>query len=188
MRIVAGTRKGQRLEVPAGVAVRPTPGRVREAAMSILGGFFDGERVLDLCAGSGSMGIEWLSRGAGLVVFCEPDADARRALCANLARGQFGDAARVLALDGASALARLGREGARFDFVWVDPPWDAGLAGPLLAALVERGVLATGAEIWVESRGGLRPDEVPAGLHAFDRRIYGNVVVDRLRPTAEGAP
>ena len=184
MRIVAGTRKGLALRVPEGRAVRPTPGRVREAAMSILGGFLDGERVLDVCAGSGAMGLELVSRGAASAVFVEPDPDALAALRHNLERARLGAAARVLAQPAEQALPLLAREGARFEVVWLDPPWDAGLQVPLLRQLVTLDLLAPAAEVWVESDGAVTPEElVGAGggrLEHHDRRRYGNVCVDRL--------
>jgi len=83
VRIVAGSRKGHRIQAPKGVVTRPTSDRVREAVFSILGSV-EGAQVLDLFAGSGAMGLEALSRGAAGCVFVESDRQAARVIQANL--------------------------------------------------------------------------------------------------------
>ena len=83
MRIIAGTRKGHRIQAPKGTDTRPTGDRVREAAFNLIGPV-DGAEVLDLFAGSGAMGLEALSRGAARVTFVEADRAACRAIDANL--------------------------------------------------------------------------------------------------------
>jgi 16S rRNA (guanine(966)-N(2))-methyltransferase RsmD len=125
MRIVAGTYRGRRLAAPRGRDVRPTADRVREALFSILGSV-DGQLVLDLFAGTGAMGLEALSRGAGGATFVEIDRSAheivRRNIDATVTDGQHsvdlikGDAARVV-----RSLALAGK---RFDLVFFDPPYD----------------------------------------------------------------
>ena len=184
MRVIAGTRKGLRLQVPPGHIVRPTPDRVREALMSILGGFFDGEQVLDLCAGTGAMGIELLSRGCGGAVFVEQGADALRALRANLAKARFdltsAPRAEVVASSLPQALSALKKRGARFDYVYVDPPYDAGLYTATLSALADGALLRGGAEIWVESRVGLDLTTLPAGLSHQRARRFGGTTLDLL--------
>ncbi|MCB9738881.1 MAG: RsmD family RNA methyltransferase [Deltaproteobacteria bacterium] len=189
MRIVAGTRKGLALRVPEGRAVRPTPGRVREAAMSVLGGFLDGERVLDVCAGSGAMALELLSRGAGEAVLVEPDAEALLALRHNLQRARFEGQVRLLAMAAEQALPQLGREGRPFDLIWLDPPWDGELHLPLVALLARHGLLAAGGELWIEHDGRLQEAAIAqasGGRFALEqRRRYGSVCVDRWMPVAE---
>ena len=127
MRVVAGVFKGRRLAAPRGTRTRPTADRVREALFSILGDV-GGARVLDLYAGSGALGIEALSRGAGSAVFVERDAKAVAAIERNLAA--VGIEETVVRQDVERFLARA--DGA-FDLVFCDPPYDsaARLAGPL---------------------------------------------------------
>lgn len=137
MRVIAGSARGRRLTAPRGRAVRPTADRVKEALFSMLGSraALDGTAVLDLFAGSGALGIEALSRGAGSACFVEPDRTARAALADNLARCGLGDRARVIAAPVAVALRRLAAAGARFDRVLLDPPYGRGLADEALTAL-----------------------------------------------------
>ena len=184
MRVIAGTRKGLRLQVPPGRSVRPTPDRVREALMSILGGFFDGEQVLDLCAGTGAMGIELLSRGCGGAVFVEQGADALRSLRANLEKARLGltsaPRAEVLAMSLPLALSALKKRGARFDYVYFDPPYDADLYTATLTALADGLLLRGGAEIWVESRVGLDLASLPAAFSHQRARRFGSTTLDLL--------
>jgi 16S rRNA (guanine966-N2)-methyltransferase len=128
MRVIAGQYGGRRLQAPPGDATRPTSDRVREALFSVLAARVDGARVLDLFAGSGALGIEALSRGAGSAVFVERDAKAVAAIERNLAA--VGVEETVVRQDVERFLARA--DGA-FDLVFCDPPYDsaARLAGPL---------------------------------------------------------
>jgi 16S rRNA (guanine966-N2)-methyltransferase len=118
VRVVAGEYKGRRLYAPRGARTRPTADRVREALFSMLGDV-SGARVLDLYAGSGALGIEALSRGAGSAVFVERDQQALAALRRNLE--PVGARAEVRRQDVLRFLARL--EG-KFDLVFCDPPYD----------------------------------------------------------------
>ena len=118
MRVVAGEFKGRRLHAPRGARTRPTADRVREALFSMLGEV-SGARVLDLYAGSGALGIEALSRGAGSATFVERDRRALAALRRNLEA--VGADAQVISRDAERFLAR--PEGT-FDLVFCDPPYD----------------------------------------------------------------
>ena len=152
MRIVAGSRKGHRIDAPKGTATRPTSDRVRESAFSLIGPV-DGARVLDLFAGSGALGIEALSRGAERAVFVESDRDACRTINLNLDRLRLN--ATVLCQD---ALRFAATERGRYDLVLVDPPYDfdhARLAPYLPRLLDEDGLLVyeTGAKTEPELEG-----------------------------------
>lgn len=121
MRIVAGSRKGHRIAAPKGLATRPTGDRVREAAFSLIGPV-EGAAVLDVFAGSGAMGLEALSRGAGSCVFVEQDRDACRVIQANLEKLRLTGAV-VVNRDAAAALRDERAGGRRYDLVLVDPPY-----------------------------------------------------------------
>ena len=151
IRIIAGRLRNSRLEVPDLPGLRPTPERVRETLFNWLAPVIAGARVLDLCAGTGALGIEALSRGAGQAQFVEPEPRAAQALRANLARLQLD--APVAGTDAARFLADAPRP---FDVVFLDPPFTAELWEPLAAAL-ERGWLAPDAWIHVESPRGHVP-------------------------------
>jgi 16S rRNA (guanine966-N2)-methyltransferase len=165
LRVVAGAFKGRPLRAPRGVRTRPTADRVREALFSILGDV-SGARVLDLYSGSGALGIEALSRGAGSATFVDKDPRAIAAVKRNLeAVGAEGEVRRR------DALRFLGAAEGTYDLVLIDPPYDsaARIAGPLAERLPA--VLADGARVVTES-DKREPLELPLPL--LRERIYGD--------------
>lgn len=131
VRIIGGHYRRRLLSFPDSTGLRPTPDRVRETLFNWLGQDLPGWTCLDLFAGSGALGFEAASRGAGRVVMIEREAQAVRALEQN--RTLLGaNQAEILRAD---ALAWLAGNRETFDLVFVDPPFDSGLAAPVLAAL-----------------------------------------------------
>lgn len=151
MRVIAGTAKGRRLRVPAGLHVRPSGARLRESAFGILEhrGAIDGARVLDLFAGTGALGIEALSRGAASLVAVEQDRAVAKLLQSNVEHAGFADRARVVVQPAERALAQL-PAGETFDLVLIDPPYRAGLAQPVLERLAERALVTPHGLVLVE--------------------------------------
>ncbi len=177
MRVTGGSLAGRRLRsAPPGT--RPSADRVRVALFARLGDL-DGARVLDLYAGTGTLGIEALSRGAREVVFSEHARRSLDVLRANIAALALGESVRVLSGDAVRSVMRLGREGESFDLVLLDPPYAAGEVGRALAALVAAGVLAQGAVVVVES-GRRHPVPSVAGLAMRDERRYGDSVITQF--------
>ena len=169
MRVVAGELGGRRLEVPPGSQVRPTLERVREAVFSVLGQV-DGLRVLDLFAGSGALGIEAASRGAGEVVFVDSDPRAVAVVRRNLAALELE--ASVHRRDAFAFLAAVARRGdAPFDLVFVDPPYSsADRAAGRLSDLLS-GAVTDEARIVTESD---RRHPLELSLPLSFERIYGD--------------
>ncbi len=167
MRIIAGSAKGRRLATPDG-GTRPLTGRAREALFSILADRVEGARVLDLYAGTGSFGLEALSRGAADAVFVERDRLAIAALRDNI--DAVGLGGRLVADDVA---AYLGRGDGRFDLVFVDPPYalDRGTVDAVLGLV--GALLSGGGTVIVHRRtGGIGP--ASDNLRLVDRRRYGD--------------
>jgi 16S rRNA (guanine966-N2)-methyltransferase len=150
LRIIGGRHRGRRLRFPAGVAIRPTPDRVRETLFNWLQPRIVGARVLDLFAGSGALGLEALSRGAARVCFVEQDRRAAGAI-ESLAREWQEDGADVVSADALHWLANAAGM-APFDIVFLDPPYDSALLSAAAAALVSGKLLAADARIYVEHR------------------------------------
>ena len=131
VRIIGGQWKRSKLPVADKPGLRPTPDRVRETLFNWLGGELDGWRVLDAFAGSGALGFEAASRGAAEVLLLERD----RALAASLNQSRERLKADTLRVQCADALAWMAAcAPRRFELVFLDPPFDAGLFGKALAA------------------------------------------------------
>ncbi|HEY7411384.1 MAG TPA: 16S rRNA (guanine(966)-N(2))-methyltransferase RsmD [Vicinamibacteria bacterium] len=125
-RIIGGQGKGRRLTAPRGDRTRPTGARLRQSLFDILAPRLPGCRFLDLCAGSGAVGLEALSRGAAHVTLVDEDAAAVASIRANAAVLQgAGGETRVLRQEARAALAGLRASGDRFDVIFVDPPYDS---------------------------------------------------------------
>jgi 16S rRNA (guanine966-N2)-methyltransferase len=174
MRIIAGTAGGRRLRSLGG-ATRPMMDRAREGLFSSLGEAVAGARVLDLYAGTGSLGLEALSRGAASAVFVERDRRALSVLRSNVESvGLGGD---VVPSD---VGAFLERPGPLSDLVFVDPPYGRSLASveSVLEALLPH--LAGGAVIVLHRRAGGDGVAPPAGVVVVDRRRYGDTEITRM--------
>ena len=180
-RIVAGVAGGRRLVVPPS-GTRPTSDRVREALFSALDSDpgLDGAAVLDLCAGSGALGLEALSRGAVHALFVESDRRAAAVLRRNVADLGLPGAV-VRAATAAAVLAKPADR--RYDVVLVDPPYDvpaAEVAG-WLAEAEARERLAPDAVVVVERAAREGGFPWPAPLRAVRERRYGDTVLHVAR-------
>jgi len=172
MRVVGGRLGGRSLVAPGGRATRPTPERVREALFSILGPA-DGDSVLDLFAGSGALGIEALSRGAGELTLVDSSAAAVSAIRRNLAA--LGVEAEVRAQPAEAFLREARKHGRQYDLVFLDPPYRqaASLGRWLPDALTP--VLGPQARVVAES--DRREPLALAPLTCLDERRYGDTLI-----------
>lgn len=178
-RIIGGAARGRRIKAPVGDRTRPTSDRVREALFSSLDaelGSIGGLRFLDLYAGSGAVGLEARSRGAGAVTLVEQDRRTVSLIRGNLSSLGFS---RVEVLVGPVARVLGTPPRAPYDVVFLDPPYALGDAEVRadLAALTEHGWLAAGAVVVVER--GTRSGEVPwpDGLSGSRSRRYGETTL-----------
>ena len=175
-RVIAGQAGGRRLAVPDGRYTRPTSDRAREglfATITSIAGPLDGARVLDLYAGSGAVGLEALSRGAGHVLLVEQGARAVRVIRENIKA--IGLPGAVLAADRVERLLARGPGGDRYDIVFADPPYalaDAAVRR-VLDLLAEGGWLAPGALVIVERATRSGPVSWPDGYTPDRDRRYG---------------
>lgn len=171
MRVIAGTLGGRQLKAPTGDSVRPTADHVKEALFNTLQFDLEGRRVLDLFAGTGQLGIEALSRGAGEVIFTDSSKASVLLVRENLKR--CGLEATVLLTD---ALAFLSR-GEKFDIIFLDPPYDAGLYAPVLERINAVDNLNEGGIIICESRAGTALPAMRAPYRLQRSRRYGSMAL-----------
>lgn len=172
LRVAGGSAKGIPLATPRGNRLRPTTGQVREAIFNILGPSLEDQRVLDLYAGTGALGIEALSRGATSAVFVEKDPSAVEAILQSLSRTRFVTNGRVLRGRLPGALATV--EGT-FDTVFMDPPYTETSAAETLLGTAK--LLSPGGIVVYEHASRYNPPERPAGLQLSEGRTYGDTGV-----------
>jgi 16S rRNA (guanine966-N2)-methyltransferase len=174
MRLSGGTLRNRVIPVPRTSAVRPTPGRVKEALFSIVGSRIAGARVLDLYAGSGAIAFEALSRGAASAVLVEKNARQAatiRQLAADLG---LAERAQVLTMDAARAADLVD---GRFDFVYADPPYAMPAPEGVFTTLRERGSVDSGSTIVYERRSKGSAAFAAPGFATQREERYGEVLL-----------
>jgi 16S rRNA (guanine966-N2)-methyltransferase len=177
MRIIAGEWRGRPLKAPPGMATRPTADRIRETLFSMLVsriGPFDGLRVADLFAGTGALGFEALSRGAGFACFVESDAQAAAAIKANAEVLGAGTRASIVR---GSALALPKAD--PFDLIVADPPYAPGSGSAVAAAVCKADWLAPAG--WMAIETAHRDAVDPAGYSVEAERDVGRARITLLR-------
>jgi len=144
VRVIGGQERGRRLSAPRGRDTRPATARVRASIFSRLASrnAIAGARVLDIFAGSGSLGLEALSRGAKHAVFVDRAREATGAISLNLTQLRLAGRARIITADFRRALAELAEAGEYFGLVFVDAPFGADSTAEVLALIAHLGLLA----------------------------------------------
>ena len=178
MRVITGTARGRRLKELEGMETRPTTDRVKEGLFNILQFDIEGRKVLDLFAGTGQLGIECLSRGAASAVFVDRRADAVKLIRDNLKTTELTENARVVAGDSMEYLKGL-RE--KFDIIFLDPPYAAGLLEAAISHIAEFDILSPHGIIVAEHpvEKALPALSAPYRLHKTYR--YGKIALTLYR-------
>jgi 16S rRNA (guanine966-N2)-methyltransferase len=172
LRIVAGKWRSRLLRIADVPGLRPTSERIRETLFNWLTPHIAGARCLDLCAGTGALGLEALSRGAAETVFVEKSRAAAKVLRENIEMLE-STAAVVHEADAAEFLQRA--DGKKFDIVFLDPPFAADMLGDLCRLLVETSVLESDARIYLEEDRASPEASLPEGWQVIKTRNAGNV-------------
>ncbi len=183
LRIVAGIWRSRLLDIADVEGLRPTSERIRETLFNWLTMKVVGARCLDLCAGTGALGLEALSRGAAESVFVEKSPLAIAILRQNVAALET-DKASVLQADALQYLRS--DQCGQFDIVFLDPPFAADMLEDLCRLLESQAVLAAGARVYLEQdRAGKEP-ALPAGWETQKTKCAGNVRYSLIEPGAGG--
>ncbi len=169
MRIIAGKHRGRVLAEFRGQDIRPTADRVKESLFQILSERLYGARVLDLFCGSGALGLEALSRGAGFVVFNDLSAESLAVCKKNLAA--LKETGEVYRLDFRVLLRSVA---GKFDLIFSDPPYREQFTEEVLEIVAERNLLRPGGRVISESE---REERAPAGWTIADFRSYGRTKI-----------
>ena len=172
MRVIAGRAKGHRLKVPKGTGTRPATDLVRGAIFSILEtATSNWSRVLDLFAGSGALGIEALSRGAGWVDFVEQEPRCCSIIRQNLEKTKLADQAHLYCCSVAKALSFLEEE---YSIILIDPPYADTSIGSLVQQLATSKLVGTESILVVTHSPHLPLDSTYAPLHVLKERRHGD--------------
>ncbi len=161
MRVIAGSRRGFRLSGSKDSRIRPTTDSAREFVFNVLGDAFVNSLVLDVFAGTGSLGIEALSRGAARAVFVEKSRPAQSLIRDNLKKTGFSGSAELLTMPARRGLRLLAARPLSFKIILMDPPYATNLASEALEQVSELELLAAGGVMVVEH--GFRDAELTTG-------------------------
>lgn len=196
MRIIAGKAKGRKLLSPKNQgrttvtgeleATRPTLDRVKEAMFNIIQHKVPGARVLDMFAGTGSLGLEAASRGAAQVLLVERYQETYAILNENIHQLSLGDVARSRKGDAYEVLQRLRLDGERFDIIFVDPPYLNKMVDRALEAIEQAGLLATRGVVVAKFDTSETVPESQGGMVLVDRRKYGKTLLGFYQWKIEG--
>lgn len=177
LRVISGIQKGRILKSVPGKGTRPTTDKVKESVFNMIGPYFAGGRGLDLFAGSGSLGIEGISRGLDSVIFVDADRRAIETIRENLARCQFEEQAEVYRADWKKALHIISKRNLQFKIIWLDPPYHKHIYIDVLKKVCKNELIEPNGLIVCEHERSLKlPDQVEA-LQRIKFVEYGTISV-----------
>ena len=177
LRVIAGTAKGRKLLSPKGDKLtRPTTDKVKEAIFGKLQFRLPSSRVLDLFAGSGALGIEALSRGAEHAIFVDCADEAIANIKQNLTATNLLEQATIFKMPAMEALRRLSASETQFDFIFLDPPYAAGLYEEVIDEILSKKLLKADGLLVIE-----HDERVDLSKYRLDgQKRYGTVFISYL--------
>lgn len=175
MRITGGECRGRVIWAPEGLEVRPTASKIRQAFFNIVSNIVRECRFVDVCAGTGLMGIEALSRGAATLIAIDESRPQVQAINANLKKLGLADRAEVILSDAYKGLKVLHE--AEADIIYIDPPYRTQLSDKLLLGVDSLNLLAPEGVLAIEHGVATRLPDETEHLIQYDRRKYGQTVV-----------
>ncbi|MEI3606743.1 16S rRNA (guanine(966)-N(2))-methyltransferase RsmD [Pseudogracilibacillus sp. SE30717A] len=150
MRVISGEFRGRQLKSIAGTNTRPTSDKIKESIFHILGPYFGGGTCLDLFAGSGSLGIEAISRGMDSVVFVEKSSPAIRVINQNVDLVKMNAVSKIYKNDANRALQILSKKDNQFDLIFLDPPYEKVDYDKLIDQIIAGNILSSLGRIYIE--------------------------------------
>lgn len=186
--MISGTARGRSLKPVPGMGTRPTTDKVKEALFSMIGPYFNGGHVLDLFAGTGGLGIEALSRGAGQAIFVDKDPKAIEVVKHNVRVAEVEERSEIYRNDAKRALKALTKRNIAFELVFLDPPYRLKDADELLESMWSEGLIAGDATIIVEHDSKHEYPEDIGPLYIWKKVAYGEIgiTVYRISGQTEG--
>lgn len=181
LRVISGEAKGHKLKTLKSNLTRPTSDKVKESIFNILAPVIFDRDVLDLFAGTGSIGIEALSRGAHRAVFVDKSRECFQIIKENLNHTKFTERAEIYAMDVCSALSKLSHKGDKFDIIFLDPPYGKGLVNETLTCIADTDILKQDTLVIAEHDVDDVVLECVGTLKNFRRQKYGDTVISFYR-------
>ncbi|CAG9619830.1 16S rRNA (guanine(966)-N(2))-methyltransferase RsmD [Sutcliffiella rhizosphaerae] len=161
MRVVSGKWKGRQLKAVPGMNTRPTTDKVKEAVFNIIGPYFDGGLALDLFGGSGSLGIEAISRGMDKAIFVDKDGKAIQTIKQNVENFNIAEQVEIYRNDALRALNAIKKREIQFDLILLDPPYKKHQLEELIHKISEYNLLNQSGIIMAEhSNEVILPDDI----------------------------
>lgn len=174
MRVISGEKKGFKLKAPKGKDTRPTEDRIKESMFNILKNIDESSLALDLFAGSGSIGIEFLSRGANMAYFVDKSNFSIKAIKDNLDHTDLLSRSKIIKNDSIKAIKLLGKKNIKFNYIFIDPPYESDLINKVVENIWKENILAKGGIIILEHEKKLYLPNKMHGLEKIDERNYGS--------------
>lgn len=184
MRVISGKAKGRRLMAPRGGVIRPTADRIKESLFNILPRDFSGMKILELFAGTGNVSIEALSRGAESALLVDVSERSARVIRENLRRLELSARAQVWVMPVRRALNVVGRQGQKFDVIFLDPPYDQKLVGRALELIASVSPIHPSAVVVAEHSVRETVESNYGFLSLNDQRRYGDTLLSFFRHAA----
>lgn len=182
MRVISGLRKGHKLSSPKGMDVRPTEDKIKESLFNILGNIHGDSIVLDLFGGSGSIGIEFLSRGAKECYFVDFSSKSISVIKDNLVHTKLMECATIIKSDAIKAIKNLYNKKLKFDYIYLDPPFRHGeLLYGVLNSLNEYPILSDESLLIIEHESELILEDNIPDFQKVDERKYGSKTISFYR-------
>lgn len=175
MRVISGTAKGTKLESIDSFSTRPTLDRVKESLFNIISNNIYESNILDMFAGSGAIGIEFLSRGCNKAVLCDQSIDAIKIINKNLEKTHLKDKAIVLNMDYKKCLKELSDNNEKFNVIFIDPPYKNNIATNTVELILKYGLLEKDGIIIIETDEQDRDIKQleKLDIEIYDTRKYG---------------
>lgn len=184
MRVISGKSRGHQLKSPKGNIARPTEDRIKESLFNILGTIKTDALVLDLFAGSGAIGIEFLSRGAQKAYFIDHSYSCIQIIKENLMHTKLLENAIIYKKDSIDAISFFKNNNISFDYIYIDPPFqNHNLLFSILDSLKKHDILKNDGIIIIEHERGLELYKEIDGFKINDFRNYGNKSITFLQST-----
>ena len=177
MRVISGKLRGLKLNTPKNDDVRPTTDRVKESLFNIINSYIMESDVLDLFAGTGSLGIECLSRGANKCVFVDLSKDSLQVVKSNIKKARLEEDSIVINLGYKEAITKLSLQNNKFDLIFMDPPYYKDMFVDALSKIQESSILKEDGIIVVEHDS---KEELPEKINMLEKmkiKKYGNTTI-----------